>query len=98
MKWVYKIKTEEYGNNIKYKSRLCIRGCAQKHGFDYEETFAPVIRYSGIRFMLAVALRNDLMVYLNSDIDEDVSVHQPQGFVINGKENCLQIEQVRYMN
>ena len=97
MKWVYKIKTDENGNDIKYKSRLCIRGCAQKYGIDYDETFAPVIRYSGIRFMLTIALKNDLVAhhvdiktaYLNSDIEEDVYVQQPQGFVIKGKEDFV---------
>lgn len=97
MKWVYKVKTDEEGNTIKYKSRLCIKGCSQKYGVDYEETFAPVIRHSGIRFLLTVALKNDSIAhhvdietaYLNSDIEEEIFVHQPKGFEVNGKEHLV---------
>ena len=27
---------------VKYKARLVIKGCAQKHGTEYLETFSPV--------------------------------------------------------
>ena len=97
MRWVFKVKTDEDGNVEKFKSRLCVKGCAQKFGVDYEETFAPVIRYSGIRFLLAIAIERELVAhhidiktaYLNSEVDEDIYVYQPEGFVMKGKENLV---------
>lgn len=89
MKWVFRLKTDEDGNVERFKSRLCVKGCAQKFGVDYEETFAPVIKYFGIRLMLAMALNGNLeahhvdieTAYLNSDVDEEIYVHQPEQFV-----------------
>lgn len=41
-KWVLKIKRDQYNNVQRYKARLVIKGCAQRKGFDYTETYAPV--------------------------------------------------------
>ena len=41
----------------KYKGRFVARGFSQKEGVDYEETFAPVARYTSIRATLAIATK-----------------------------------------
>jgi len=53
-KWIFKQKRAESGET-KYKTRLVIQGCAQTKGVDYEETFAPVAKYSSIRYLIALA-------------------------------------------
>ena len=54
-KWIYKIKHAADGRIEKYKARFVARGFSQKEGIDYEETFAPIARYTSIRSVLALA-------------------------------------------
>jgi hypothetical protein len=54
-KWLFKIKHAADGSIEKYKARFVARGFSQKEGIDYEETFAPVARYTSIRTIIAIA-------------------------------------------
>ena len=54
-KWIFKIKHAADGSIDKYKARFVARGFSQKEGVDYEETFAPVARYTSIRSIIALA-------------------------------------------
>ena len=51
-KWIFKKKHSSDGSIKKYKARFVARGFSQKEGIDYEETFAPVGRYTSIRTFL----------------------------------------------
>ena len=53
-KSIYKIKHAADGSIEKYKERFVARGLSQKEGIDYEETFAPVAKYTSIRSVLAL--------------------------------------------
>ena len=44
LKWVFKIKLDEYGEFLKNKARLVAKGYRQEDGIDFEESFAPVAR------------------------------------------------------
>ena len=55
-KWIYKIKNATNGSIEKYKAIFVVHGFSQKEGIDYEETFAPVSRYTSIRSVLAMAV------------------------------------------
>ena len=50
-----KIKYATDGSVEKYKARFVARGFSQKEGIDYEETFAPVARYTSIRAIISPA-------------------------------------------
>ena len=54
-KWIYKIKHATDRRVEKYKARFVACGFSQKEGIDYEETFAPISRYTSIRSVLALA-------------------------------------------
>ena len=63
------------------------KGYAQKLGVDYEETCAPVVRYSSLRMILALAPHYDWEIhrmdvksaYLNGDLEEEIYKEQPEG-------------------
>lgn len=94
-KWVFAIKRGPDGSLERYKARLVVKGCSQKPGVDYEEVYAPVVRYSTIRYLMAVATKFDLDVdqmdvvtaFLQGELgDEQIFMVQPEGFAVpNGK-------------
>ena len=53
-KWIYKIKHAADGSVEKYKARFVAIGFSQVEGIDYEETFAPVARYTSIHTIIAL--------------------------------------------
>ncbi len=61
---VWDVKYAEDGSIARYKARLVARGFTQVHGVDYEETFAPTIRYNALRIFLAIAAKNNLRAHL----------------------------------
>nr|GFA97262.1 hypothetical protein [Tanacetum cinerariifolium] len=53
LKWIYKVKLDEYGDVLKNKARLVAKGYRQEEGIDFEESFAPVARIEAIRIFIA---------------------------------------------
>ncbi|GJW85842.1 retrovirus-related pol polyprotein from transposon TNT 1-94 [Tanacetum coccineum] len=89
LKWIYKVKLDEYGDVLKNKARLVAKGYSQEEGLNFEESFAPVARLEAIRIFLANAASKNMAVYqmdvktafLNGELKEEVYVSQPEGFV-----------------
>ena len=87
--WVYKIKRDGEGKIIKFKARLCIRGDMQRDGIDFNETFAPTVKFLTLRVLLALAAHYDLEIeqfdvctaFLHSPVEEEVYMRQPEGYV-----------------
>ena len=55
-RWVYNIKTNSNGSIERYKARLVAKGYSLQYGMNYEETFAPVVKMTTIRTLIAIAL------------------------------------------
>nr|GEX64338.1 hypothetical protein [Tanacetum cinerariifolium] len=66
LKWIFKIKLDDYGDVLKNKARLVVKGYRQEIGIDFEESFAPVARLEAIRIFIA---------------NTAIYVSQPDGFI-----------------
>ena len=86
-KWVFKFKTNADGSR-RYKARLVVRGFEQREGIDFEETFAPVEKFTTVRIMLALATHFDWVVkqmdvktaFLYPEIEQEVYIKMPEGY------------------
>jgi hypothetical protein len=94
-KWIYKIKHVVDGSIKKYKARFVAKGFSQIEGVDYDKTFAPVARYTSIRSIIVLATSMDWKLhqmdvkttFLNGEIEEEVYIEQPEGFVVHNKKS-----------
>ena len=91
---IYKIKHVVDGSVEKYNARFVAHGFSQKEGIDYEDTFAPVARYTPIMSIIALAVVMKWKVhqmdvkttFLNGVVEEEVYVEQPLGFGTHDRE------------
>ena len=96
-KWVYKLKPGDGGNPPRYKARIVVKGFQQKKGVDFDEILAPVVKMTSIRTVLSIAASMNLEVeqldvkttFLHGDLEEEIYMQQPGGFVKKGKENLV---------
>ena len=93
-KWIFKRKMKADGSIDKYKARLVVKGYRQKKGLDYFDTYSPVTRITSIRMLISIAALFNLEInqmdvktaFLNSDLNEEIYMEQPEGFVVSGQE------------
>ena len=96
-KWVYSLRTENNGSQLRYKARLVVKGINQKKGIDFEEIFSQVVKMSSIRVALGLAARLNLEVEqlnvktanLHGDLEEEIYMQQPKEIEVKGKENLM---------
>ena len=93
-KWVIKKKLRPDGTIEKYTTRLVAKGYTQREGKDYFDTYSPVARLTTIRVVLFMAASYGLIVHqmdiktalLNGELEEEIFMDQPDGFVVKGEE------------
>ena len=91
-KWVFKIKQSIDGVIERFKARCNILGNLQREGFDYDETFAPVVRYTTVRSLIALAASRNYVLhqmdvdtaFLYGELPDEIPIYTgiPHGYVI----------------
>lgn len=96
-KWVYKTKPEMDDTRFRLKARLVARGFEQQFGVDFEETFAPVVKWSTLCSVIALSVAlgwelhhmDIITAFLNGVLAETVYMKQPPGFAVPGSEHLV---------
>jgi len=92
-KWVFVIKKKADGSLDKYKARLVARGFTQRYGYDYDETFSPVVKATTLRVLIGLAAAFNWQIvhwdavtaFLNGKLQAEVYMKMPTGFEQPGK-------------
>ncbi|GKC39117.1 retrovirus-related pol polyprotein from transposon TNT 1-94 [Tanacetum coccineum] len=63
LKWIYKVKRDEFGEVLKNKARLVAQGFRQEEGIDFEESFAPVAIIEAIRIFVTNFAHKNTTIY-----------------------------------
>ncbi|KAF3626743.1 hypothetical protein FXO37_30227 [Capsicum annuum] len=83
------------GTIDKYKARLVVKVFKSKKGPDYFDTYSLITRITSIQMLIALAAVYSLEIhqmdvkttFLNEELEEEIYMEQPEGFVIPGNEN-----------
>lgn len=87
-KWVFKLKHKHDGSIECYKACLVSKGFHKLPGFDFSETFSPVVKRVTVRVVISHALSNGWCLrqldinnaFLHGNLVEEVFMTQPDGF------------------
>jgi hypothetical protein len=93
-KWIFKRKLKIDAIVENFKARLVAKGFKQKEGLNYFNTYAPFARIATIRTLIALASiynfethqMNVKTAFLNDELEEEIYMHQPKGFVMPNHE------------
>ena len=77
------------------KARLVAKSYTQMEGEDFFDTYSPIAQIATIRVLLALAASYGLHVhqmdvktaFLYGELEEEIYIEQPDGFVVPGEEN-----------
>ncbi|KAH9302025.1 hypothetical protein KI387_013608, partial [Taxus chinensis] len=95
-KWVYKTKYADDGFIDKYTTHLLVNGFSQVEGIDYPENFVPIAKMDSLHLVLFIVASQGFPVYhmdvnnafLHGDIQEEIYMEQPAGFVQDSSFVC----------
>lgn len=96
-KWVFKLNIEENNSQLRYKTRLVMKGFSQKKGVDFEENFSAIVKMSLTQAVLGMDASLSLEIkkldvktaFLHSDLEEEIYMEQPEKFKVQGKEGLV---------
>jgi hypothetical protein len=90
--WSFKRKRLPDGQLSKHKARLCAHGGMQQWGVNYWETYAPVVNWISVRFLLIISeiagldtkALDFVLAFPQADLDTPVYMEIPIGIAIDG--------------
>ena len=93
---VFRVKDAET-TTPRFKARIVAQGYSQIPGLDYTDIFAPVVKATSLRVLLAIAFILHLFIYqfdfetafLNPTIDHEVYVEQPPYFEVRNRRDWV---------
>ena len=91
-RWVFNIKPDLWKC-----AHLVTKGFSQIEGINFNELFSPVVWYESVKLLLALTALEDWVMeavdvkttFLYGKLDEDIYMHQPEGFLEQGKEQLV---------
>ncbi|SGY43793.1 BQ5605_C001g00062 [Microbotryum silenes-dioicae] len=91
--WVFRTKRNQHGDIIDRNARFVAHGCAQRPGIDFKQNYAPVVKFTSIRALIALAAATGYHVhqanvnkaYLYGKLDKPLYMRVPQGIDMPGK-------------
>jgi len=74
-----------------------VKGFSEKKGVDFDEIFSLMVKMTSIRVILGLAARLKLEVeqmdvktaFLHGDLEEEIYMEQPEGFLVKDKEDYV---------
>jgi ATP-binding cassette subfamily B (MDR/TAP) protein 1 len=81
----------------RFKVKLVVKGFGQRKGVDFDEIFSPVVKMTLIRVILGLGASLNLEVeqmdvkttFLHGDLEEEIYMEQPEGFLVKDKEDYV---------
>lgn len=79
------------------KAQLVVRDLEQKYGIDFNDTFSPMVRWSTLRTLIALATSLNWSIehldvvttFLNGLLKEDIYMEQTKGYEVEGQESLV---------
>ena len=96
-KLAFEVQANADGSTERFKVRLVAQGYTQREGLDYDETFSPVVHSESIRSVISLTCKEGLKLhqmdvttaFLNGDLDQEIYIRQPKGFIADGQEHLI---------
>src|SRR5882757_5280586 len=101
---MYRTTYASDGSVERLKARLVAKGFSQVEGIDYNETFAPVAKMNSICLILSLAAlhnwevhqMNVKSIFLHGDLQEEIYMEQPPGYVQNNSSLVCRLKKSLY--
>ena len=95
-RWIYAVKLGPK-NEERFKARFVAKGLSQIKNINFTDTFSPTANITSIRMLMQIAVNNNFIIhqmdvktaYLNADIDHEIYMHQPEGFVVQNNQQLV---------